>query len=75
MALTHSHTHSKGNLNTQISVQDKQWGHKGPDPSTPKANSKAQIIHGPTCFENQLFTKKKQVNIFHPLLFLDVKQE
>jgi len=53
-----------------------QWGYKGPDPSLSKVNSKAQIIFSQVhCFGNALFTKKKQVNIFHSLLFLDIEQE
>ena len=51
-------------------------GYKGPDPSPSKVNSEAQIIFSPVrCFGNELFTKKKQVNIFHSLLFLDIEQE
>lgn len=61
---------------TQISAHDEQWGFKGPEPSTPKANRKVQIIRSPICyFGNRLFTEKKQVKIFHPFLFLDIKQE
>ncbi|PKU41939.1 hypothetical protein llap_7752 [Limosa lapponica baueri] len=53
-----------------------QWGHKGPDPSRSKVNGQAQIIFSPVrCFGNELFTKEKQVNIFHSLLFLDIEQE
>lgn len=53
-----------------------QWGYKGRDPSRSKVNGQAQIIFSPgRCFGNELFTKKKQVNIFHSLLFLDIEQE
>lgn len=76
---THRHSNGHRGLTPTFllgATYSEQWGHKEPDPSPSQVNGKAQIIFRPVCcFRNELFTEKKQVNIFHSLLFLDIEQE
>lgn len=77
---TETRRHSNGWMDLTPSVLPSatygEWlGCKEPDPSPSKVNSEAQIIFcADCCFRNELFTKKKQVNIFRSLLFLDIEQ-
>lgn len=76
---THRHSNGHRGLTPTFllgATYGKRWGHKEPDPSPSQVNSETQLIFSPVCcLRNELFTKKKQVNIFHSLLFLDIEQE